>query len=59
MGSKPLGFIVNNALHNYLGKLAMAILLTPLIYAGHGLFNRYFHLPEKDSPAVETVGLTS
>ena len=53
VGSKPLGFIVNNALHNYLGKLAMAILLTPLIYAGHGLFNRYFHLPEKDTPATE------
>jgi uncharacterized integral membrane protein (TIGR00697 family) len=57
VGTKPLGFIVNNALHNYLGKLAMAILLTPLIYAGHGLFNRYFHLPEKDTPATETVGL--
>ncbi|HVU53171.1 MAG TPA: queuosine precursor transporter [Polyangia bacterium] len=53
VGAKPLGFIVNNALHNYLGKLAMAILLTPLIYAGHGLFNRYFHLPEKDTPATE------
>jgi uncharacterized integral membrane protein (TIGR00697 family) len=52
VGTKPLDFIVTNALHNYLGKLAMAILLTPLIYAGHGLFNRYFHLPEKDTPAT-------
>jgi uncharacterized integral membrane protein (TIGR00697 family) len=51
VGSRSMGFIVNNALHNYLGKLAMAILLTPLIYAGHGLFNRYFHVPEKDTPA--------
>ncbi len=51
VGSRPMGFIVDNALHNYLGKLAMAILLTPLIYAGHGLFNRYFHVPEKDTPA--------
>jgi len=51
VGNRSMGFIVNNALHNYLGKLAMAILLTPLIYAGHGLFNRYFHLPEKDTPA--------
>jgi uncharacterized integral membrane protein (TIGR00697 family) len=57
VGSKPMGFIVSNALHNYLGKLAMAVLLTPLIYAGHGLFHRYFHLAEKDSPAVEPVGL--
>jgi uncharacterized integral membrane protein (TIGR00697 family) len=57
VGSKPLGFIFTNAAHNYLGKLAMAILLTPLIYAGHGLFNRYFHLPEKDTPAVEPAGL--
>jgi uncharacterized integral membrane protein (TIGR00697 family) len=52
VGSKSLGFIVDNAFHNYLGKLAMAILLTPLIYAGHGLFNRYFHLPERDTPAI-------
>ena len=52
VGTRPLQFIFTNALHNYLGKLAMAILLTPLIYAGHGLFNRYFHLPERDTPAV-------
>ena len=56
VGSKPLAFIVSNAFHNYLGKLAMAILLTPLIYLGHGLFNRYFHVPEKDSPALEVAG---
>jgi uncharacterized integral membrane protein (TIGR00697 family) len=52
LGSKPMPFIINNAAHNYLGKLAMAILLTPVIYAGHGLFNRYFHLPERDAPAI-------
>jgi queuosine precursor transporter len=52
VGTKPVEFIVSNAFHNYLGKLAMAVLLTPLIYAGHGLFNRYFHLPERDSPAI-------
>jgi hypothetical protein len=52
IGTKPVAFIVSNAFHNYLGKLAMAILLTPLIYAGHGLFSRYFHLPERDSPAL-------
>ena len=53
VGSRPLDYIVNNALHNYLGKLAMAILLTPLIYAGHGLFHRWFHVPEKDVPATD------
>jgi uncharacterized integral membrane protein (TIGR00697 family) len=52
VGSKPIAFILSNAAHNYVGKLIMAILLTPLIYAGHGLFNRYFHLPEKDTPAT-------
>jgi len=52
VGSKPMPFILSNAAHNYLGKLAMAILLTPLIYAGHGLFHRYFHLPERDTPSV-------
>jgi uncharacterized integral membrane protein (TIGR00697 family) len=52
VGTRPLSFIVDNALHNYLGKLGMAVLLTPVIYAGHGLFNRYFHLPEKDTPAT-------
>jgi queuosine precursor transporter len=46
VGSKPLDFIFNNAAHNYFGKLGMAILLTPLIYGGHALFNRYFHVPE-------------
>ena len=58
VGSKPLAFIVSNAFHNYVGKLAMAVLLTPLIYLGHGLFNRYFHLAERDSPAVETTAVT-
>jgi uncharacterized integral membrane protein (TIGR00697 family) len=53
VGTKPTGFILSNALHNYLGKLGMAVLLTPLIYVGHGLFNRYFHVPEKDTPATE------
>ena len=47
-------FILTNAAHNYLGKLAMAILLTPLIYAGHGLFNRYFHLPERESVQLDS-----
>lgn len=47
VGSKPLGFIVENAGNNYLGKLAMAVLLTPLIYAGHALLRRHFHVDEQ------------
>jgi len=52
VGAKPLTFIMENAAHNYFGKLGMAIVLTPLIYACHALFNRAFHLPERDSPAI-------
>ena len=52
VGTRPMGFIVENATNNYLWKLAMAILLTPLIYAGHALFRRYFHLTERDEVAV-------
>ena len=52
VGTRSLGFIVNNAANNYVGKLAMAVLLTPLIYLGHALFRRVFQLPEKDTPAL-------
>jgi uncharacterized integral membrane protein (TIGR00697 family) len=52
VGAKPLPFILSNAAHNYLGKLGMAILLTPLIYGLHALFNRHFHVPERDAPAT-------
>lgn len=52
VGTRSLHFIVANAANNYVGKLAMAVLLTPLIYLGHGVFRRIFELPEKDTPAV-------
>ena len=51
VGAKPLGFIVENGAHNYVGKLIMAVLLTPLIYLGHALFQRYFHIAERDEVA--------
>ncbi len=51
VGTKPVGFIVGNAANNYVGKLVMAVLLTPLIYLGHGFFRRVFAIPEKDTPA--------
>jgi queuosine precursor transporter len=41
LGTRPLSFIVANAASNYLGKLAMALLLTPLIYLGHAVLRRY------------------
>jgi len=46
VGTKPLGFIIENAANNYVGKLIMAVLLTPLIYVGHGVMRRYFHVAE-------------
>jgi uncharacterized integral membrane protein (TIGR00697 family) len=52
VGTRPLGFIVGNAANNYVGKLVMAVLLTPLIYLGHAVFRRLLQLPEKDTPAL-------
>ena len=52
VGTRPFGFIATNAANNYVGKLAMAVLLTPLIYLGHAVFRRVFAIPEKDTPAT-------
>jgi uncharacterized integral membrane protein (TIGR00697 family) len=52
VGTRPMSFIVSNAANNYVGKLVMAVLLTPLIYLGHAVFRRIFQLPEKDTPAI-------
>jgi uncharacterized integral membrane protein (TIGR00697 family) len=49
-GTHPLGFITSNAANNYVGKLIMAVLLTPVIYAMHAVFRRRFHLPEPATP---------
>jgi hypothetical protein len=46
VGTRPMQFIVANAANNYVGKLVMAVLLTPLIYLGHALFHRHFHMAE-------------
>jgi len=54
VGNQPMGFIVENAGNNYLAKLAMAILLTPLLYAVHGVARRFFDIPERDAPATAT-----
>ena len=49
-GTRPLGFITSNAANNYVGKLIMAVLLTPVIYAIHAIFRRRFHVAESISP---------
>jgi queuosine precursor transporter len=41
VGTRPFSFIVSNAANNYVGKLVMAVLLTPLIYLGHSVLHRY------------------
>ena len=52
VGTRSMGFILSNAANNYVGKLVMAVLLTPLIYLGHAVFRRVFEIPEKDTPAT-------
>jgi len=49
-GTRSLGFITSNAANNYFGKLIMAVLLTPVIYAIHAIFRRRFHLHEPATP---------
>ena len=55
VGTRPIGFIVSNATNNYVGKLCMAILLTPLIYLGHTLLHRHFGPAEAESRPDEEV----
>jgi uncharacterized integral membrane protein (TIGR00697 family) len=45
-GSKSMVYILRTARNNYLVKLALAIGLTPVIYLGHGLLHRHFHVRE-------------
>jgi uncharacterized integral membrane protein (TIGR00697 family) len=55
-GSKSMSFILTTARNSYVVKLVVAVCLTPLIYAGHALLRRHFHVPEslvKDLPASE------
>jgi queuosine precursor transporter len=49
-GTQTLGFITTNAANNYVGKLIMAVLLTPVIYAMHAVFRRRFNVPEPVTP---------
>jgi hypothetical protein len=55
VGTRPLGFILSNAADNYVGKLIMAVLLTPLIYLGHSVFHRHFHLGETRTPSGDEI----
>lgn len=51
VGTRPMNFILSNAANNYVGKLIMAVLLTPLIYIGHSFFHRHLHLSEAAAEA--------
>ena len=53
VGTRSLPFIFSNAVNNYVGKLVMAVLLTPLIYAGHAAIRRY--LGDHDLHAVNAT----
>jgi queuosine precursor transporter len=54
VGTRPLGFIASNAANNYVGKLVMAVLLTPLIYLGHVVIRRYLGVREVGLPAADS-----
>jgi uncharacterized integral membrane protein (TIGR00697 family) len=45
-GSKPMSYILQTARNGYLVKLVLAVGLTPLIYLGHGILRRHFHVGE-------------
>jgi queuosine precursor transporter len=45
-GTKSLSYILTVARNSYVLKVALAISLTPLIYAGHALLRRHFKLAE-------------
>ena len=59
VGTRSAGFIVSNAANNYVGKLVMAVLLTPLIYLGHAVIHRYLGAQDPELPAVESGVLSS
>jgi len=50
VGTQALGPITQNAANNYVGKLIMAVLLTPVIYAIHAIFRRRLHVAETATP---------
>jgi queuosine precursor transporter len=57
-GSKSTGFILRTARNGYLVKLVLAVGLTPVIYLGHGILHRHFHVKEvlvKDQAADEPL----
>jgi uncharacterized integral membrane protein (TIGR00697 family) len=45
-GTKSMHFILVTVRNSYVIKLVIAVALTPLIYAGHALLRRHFHVPE-------------
>jgi hypothetical protein len=51
-GTRANGFIVATAANNYVGKLLMAILLTPIVYLGHVVVHRYLGRSEIRPPKL-------
>ena len=49
-GREPVGAISRIVVHSYLIKIVVAVALTPLIYAAHGLMLRVLHVSEPADP---------
>ena len=54
-GKITMGQFLNVGFTNYSGKLIIAILLTPLIYLGHFLINKYLGEKEAEKDIAETA----
>jgi uncharacterized integral membrane protein (TIGR00697 family) len=46
VGTKSMDYILVVVRNSYVIKLVIAVVMTPLIYAGHALLRRHFHVPE-------------
>ena len=54
-GKLSFGDFINTAATGYSAKLIIAVLLTPLIYLGHGIIHRYLGEPESEKIMEETA----
>ena len=54
-GKLSFGEFINTAATGYSAKLIIAVLLTPLIYLGHGIIHRYLGEPDSEKITEETA----
>ena len=54
-GKLSFGDFINTAATGYSAKLIIAVLLTPLIYLGHGIIHRYLGEPDSEKIMEETA----